>query len=168
MSAYSASKFGLRGFFDSLRGELTVFPHIHVCDLYPAFLDTPGMQHAANYTGKSLKPAPPLTDPREVARTAVSLLKYPKEKSTVGVTSKVLRISYGLFPRLCRNLTAKMVRSYLHQAGDSERTAGNVLTPVAFGTGIDGGWRNHSIKPRTRKGLLLLGVAVGLVLTGRK
>ncbi len=59
MAAYSASKFGLRGFFESLKGELIQYPDIHICDLYPGFLDTPGMQHAANYTGKSLKPAPP-------------------------------------------------------------------------------------------------------------
>jgi short-subunit dehydrogenase len=50
--AYTASKFGLRGFSAALKGELAGWPDIHVCDAYPSFLDTPGIQHAANYTGK--------------------------------------------------------------------------------------------------------------------
>ena len=45
-AGYTASKFGLRGFSQSLKGELYNWPHIHVCDLFPAFLDTPGIQHA--------------------------------------------------------------------------------------------------------------------------
>jgi NAD(P)-dependent dehydrogenase (short-subunit alcohol dehydrogenase family) len=168
MSAYSASKFGLRGFFESLRGELSVYPNIHVCDLYPAFLDTPGMQQAANYTGRELKPAPPLSDPREVARVVVSLVHHPKEKSTVGISSQILRLGYGLFPRLSRNITASTIRTYLHNAASTEVTSGNVLEPVGYGTGIDGGWRTTSIKPRHKKGLLLAGVLVALVLLGRR
>ena len=41
-AAYSASKFGLRGLSEALRGELTEYPDIHVCDIYPAVMDTPG------------------------------------------------------------------------------------------------------------------------------
>ena len=40
-TAYSASKFGLRGFSEALKGELTNYPDIHIIDLYPGFLDTP-------------------------------------------------------------------------------------------------------------------------------
>ncbi len=169
MAAYSASKFGLRGFFESLRGELKEYPEIQVCDLYAAFLDTPGIQHAANFTGKELKPAPPLTDPRELARTIVSLLQHPKEASTVGISSQLLRLSYGLFPRLSRTITATSIRTYLEAANETEITSGNVLNPVAFGTGIDGGWRKTSLKPKPQKRwLLLTGVAVGLLLLGRR
>lgn len=80
MAAYCTSKFGLRGFFESLKGELKPFPHSHVCDLYPAFLDTPGIQHAANYTGKHLRPAPPVYDPLLVARAIVRLIQNLREK----------------------------------------------------------------------------------------
>ena len=34
-AAYSASKFGLRGFTASLRQELRRYPHIHVCSVFP-------------------------------------------------------------------------------------------------------------------------------------
>jgi len=75
---YSASKFGLRGFSAALKAELTAFPDIHVCDAFPAFLDTPGIQHAANYTGKQLKPAPPVYDPVRVAMAIVKLAENPQ------------------------------------------------------------------------------------------
>eukprot|EP01030_Chromulinospumella_sphaerica_P004158 gene4158-4072_t len=37
-AAYSASKYGLRGLSEALRGELIGYPDIHVCDIYPADL----------------------------------------------------------------------------------------------------------------------------------
>ncbi|MEJ7912595.1 MAG: SDR family oxidoreductase [Chitinophagaceae bacterium] len=168
MAAYSASKFGLRGFFESLRGELLQFPNIHICDLYPAFLDTPGMQHAANYTGKVLRPSPPLLDPRTVGRAVIALLNRPVHKSALGVFPHLLHLAYGLFPDLSRNLTAFAIRTYLHGAAASEVTSGNVLAPVGYGTSIDGGWRNTSLKPATQKGLLLFGLVAVLALLRRK
>lgn len=44
-AAYGASKFGQRGFSEALRAELSDYPHIHVCDVYPYFVDTPGLRH---------------------------------------------------------------------------------------------------------------------------
>ncbi len=170
MAAYSASKFGLRGFFESLKGELNQYPHIHVCDLYPGFLDTPGMQHAANYTGKSLKPAPPVYDPRKLARAIISLVDNPQSKTTIGAASGFLRVAYNLFPTLSRNVTAAAIRAYLKQAHPIENTSGNVLHAVEYGNGIDGGWRNTSLSPslRTKRLLLFAGIAVGFIILSRK
>jgi short-subunit dehydrogenase len=170
MSAYSASKFGLRGFFESLKGELNQYPQIYVCDLYPAFLDTPGIQHAANYTGKYLKPAPPVYDPRKVAKAIISLVNHPQPKTTIGAASGFLRIAYYLFPTLSRNITAAAMRTYLKQAHTIENTSGNVLHTVEYGYGIDGGWRNTSLPPfpGTKKILLLAGMAIGLMILSKK
>ena len=169
MAAYSASKFGLRGFFESLKGELNQYPHIHVCDLYPGFLDTPGMQHAANYTGKSLKPAPPVYDPRKLARAVISLVDDPQQKTTIGAASGFLRFAYHFFPTLSRNLTATAIRAYLKQAHPIENTSGNVLHAVEYGNGIDGGWRNTSLppSPRTKKLLVLAGLTIGFIFLSR-
>jgi short-subunit dehydrogenase len=38
---YSASKFGLKGFSEALRGELSGYPGIKICDLFPVFLILP-------------------------------------------------------------------------------------------------------------------------------
>ncbi|XAZ25986.1 SDR family NAD(P)-dependent oxidoreductase (plasmid) [Sinorhizobium sp. B11] len=47
-TAYSAGKFGLRGFSEALSAELADRPSIHICDIYTAFVDTPGLGHGAN------------------------------------------------------------------------------------------------------------------------
>ena len=166
MATYSASKFGLEGFTQALRGELRSYPHIHVCNLYPGFLDTPGMQHAANYTGKQLTPSPPLTDPREVARAVIRLLHQPKETTAVGIFPHLMRIAYNLSPLLTRSITGGFINAYLQHAPGTKNTPGNVLEPVPFGTGADGGWRNTSLKPSPKKRIVLFGIAAGLLIAG--
>src|SRR5688572_6752187 len=156
-AAYSASKFGLRGFFEALKGELNQYPHIHVCDLYPGFLDTPGIQHAANYTGKVLKPAPPVSDPRDVARAVIRLAANPQSKKTIGLTSGFLKLSYAIFPALTRSITGTVIRKYLGIANEIEHTSGNVLKPVEYGTGIDGGWRLKGIPTTAKTALIIFG-----------
>ncbi|RYZ23449.1 MAG: SDR family NAD(P)-dependent oxidoreductase, partial [Sphingobacteriales bacterium] len=52
--AYSASKYGLRGYSEALRAELGSWRDIHICDVFPSYIDTPGFEHAGNYTGKKL------------------------------------------------------------------------------------------------------------------
>ena len=169
MAAYCASKFGLRGFFESLKGELSQYPHIHICDLYPGFLDTPGMQHAANYTRKNLQPAPPVYDPRKVANRIVSLIQYPQSKATIGAASGFLKMAFLLFPMLSRNLTATFIRGYLKNAQPIENTSGNVLSPVEFGRGIDGGWRGMLLKSAQKKRLwLFAGLVAGFMILSKK
>lgn len=167
-AAYTASKFGLRGFFEALKGELRNYPNIHVCDLYPGFLDSPGMQHAANYTGKFIKPAPPLYDPRRVAKAVVNLFRWPQSMVTIGTAPVFLKLAYASFPVLTRNITASVIRGYLKQAKPIENTMGNVVEPVEYGYNIDGGWSNAPSKNRIAKAVVALSVIAGLVLLQRK
>jgi len=69
-TAYTASKFGSRGFSEALRAELSSYPHIHVCEVYPTFVDTPGMSHGANHSGGQVRPPPPVIDPAYRGRCA--------------------------------------------------------------------------------------------------
>ena len=67
-AAYTASKFGLRGFTASLRQELAKYPHIHVCGVFPWIVDTPGFVHSANMSGRKLDPGPQLYQPEDWPR----------------------------------------------------------------------------------------------------
>lgn len=162
MATYCASKFGLRGFFEALKGELKDYPDIHVCDLYPGFLDTPGIQHAANYTGKYLRPAPPVYDPRRVANAVVGMIQQPRSKKTVGSSSAFLKLAYHFFPVLSRNITASFIQAYLKKAYETETTSGNILQPVDYGTSVNGGWQPYFNKAIYKKGALF--AAAGLAL----
>lgn len=164
---YSASKFGLRGFSQSLKGELYKWPNIHICDVYPAFLDTPGVQHAANYTGHYIKPAPPVYDPQRVATTIVALASNPKESVTVGSVAVLLRIATLFAPRLSRRVTALLMDGYLKKAQPLPYTPGNVLLPVAYGTSIHGGWNSQADAQKRKKTALVIAAIAGLLLLRR-
>lgn len=165
---YSASKFGLRGFSAALKAELTGFPDIHVCDAFPAFLDTPGIQHAANYTGKQLKPAPPVYDPNRLAIAIVKLADNPKAEKMVGSLSVLLRLSYGLFPMITRGITGQVIKGYLNNAESIAKTDGNIFNSVPYGNAVHGGWGIPG-KPKAHRkyiaGGLLLGAALVSILS---
>ena len=168
---YSASKFGLRGFSHALRGELRRYRHIHICDLYPAFLDSPGIQHAANYTGRILKPAPPVYDPQRLARVMVSVAWKPKRAVTVGSVAPFLRLAGFIMPAVTRTITAKAVETYLEKAEAAPETSGNLFAPVNFGTSIHGGWNSPADYQRRKKtitnSLIVAGLATGMLLLGK-
>lgn len=167
---YSASKFGLRGYSEALRGELSHYRNIHICDLFPAFLDTPGIQHAANYSGKILRPAPPVYDPQEVARAIVSAAQRPKKSVIIGSVTNLLRFAHFLVPAVTRSVTAKVINTYLKKADPAPETSGNLFAPANYGTSIHGGW-NLAIDQEARKkslitSLAVTGLATGMIILG--
>ena len=167
---YAASKFGLRGFSQSLRGELIDFPHIHVCDVFPGFLDTPGIQHAGNYTGVVLKPAPPVYDPMSVGKTIVSMAICPRNEEMVGSAAFLLRAAHFLAPSLTARIAARVMKTYFKKAKPIAETSGNIFEPVEYGSSIYGGWRPPASpqKKALLRTLMVTGLAVGLLLLRRK
>jgi len=169
-AGYTASKFGLRGFMQALKGELTPWPNIFVCDLFPAFLDTPGIQHAGNYTGKALKPAPPVYDPNRLAHAMVDVAKNPKANTYVGSVSLLLKAGHALFPALMTKITGMVIRRYLNGAEPIALTDGNVFTTVNYGMSSHGGFGLPG-KPKVHRkyivGAMLAGLAAGFLLSRR-
>jgi short-subunit dehydrogenase len=157
---YSASKYGIRGFSSALKAEVLDYPNIHVCDAYPAFLDSPGIQHAANYTGKAIKPAPPVYDPRRLAMAIVKLAAHPRAEVMVGSVSSLLRFSHGIFPGLTTRIAKMVISTYLNQAKAAQKTNGNIFNTLAFGNSVFGGWGLPG-KPKAHQKYL----ATGLILT---
>lgn len=129
-AGYSASKFGLRGFSEALREELSEWKQIHVCDMFSGFLSTPGIQHAANFTGKKLHPGPLLTKPETLAKHIVATAIAPQSRVFVGVTPRMLKIGHALMPAVTSKITGTVMRSYFHSAPGRATSSGNVLQTV--------------------------------------
>lgn len=168
--AYSSSKYALRGYSEALRGELSQYRNIHVCDLFPAFLDTPGIQHAANYLGKILRPAPPVYDPQDVARAIVNAAQKPRKSVTIGSVANLAKFANFVAPALTRRVTTKVISTYLEKADPAPETSGNLFSPAHYGTSIHGGW-NLSVDEQARKrsfitSMSVAGAATGLLVFG--
>ncbi|MFC0341424.1 SDR family oxidoreductase [Paracoccus niistensis] len=163
-AAYSASKFGLRGFAEALRGELAPHPHIHVCDVYPAFVDAPGIAHGANYTGRELSAPPPLINPRRVARVILGLADRPRPTTMIGMPTALVRLGHAISPEASTRLMARFMRSYLSDAPPAPRTSGNLFAPPADPGGIDGGFRSPGQRAGAVAALAGLALAGGLAL----
>lgn len=160
-SAYTASKYALRGFFESIKGELATFPDIHVVDLYPAFLDTPGIQHAANYTGKVLRNAPPVSDPKILARAVIAAIHNPKSDRYPGGAPKLFKLGHALAPELMVKFTSLLMRGYFKSADTIAKTDGNIFSTVDYAMGTNGNARPR-LSRQTKKQLTTTLLFAGL------
>ncbi|MFP5387034.1 MAG: SDR family oxidoreductase [Bacteriovoracia bacterium] len=127
--AYSASKFGLRGFSEALRFELKDFADIHVCDLFAAFVDTPAFTHAANYLGKEVKPTSPLIEPEKMAEAMVKLAKKPRPSIHIGAQDRLGRLTHLVTPEMTGNILNKAVKTYFSKAKEVPKSDGNLFSP---------------------------------------
>jgi short-subunit dehydrogenase len=164
-AAYTASKFGLRGFTASLRQELSTHPEIHVCGVFPAMVDTPGFVHGANVSGRRLDPGPLLYQPEDVAETFLTLVRTPRDEVAVGWPARAGQFSYAIAPRLTENLVAMAFRFLLSRARPAPNSLGTVIQAGPPGTTVDGGWLARKQIPPAgviSKGLAVLGIAAAL------
>jgi short-subunit dehydrogenase len=166
-AAYAASKFGVRAFSNGLRQELRDWPDIHVCAVYPFFMDTPGVQHGANYTRRALQPAPPVYAPEMTAEAIVSLVERPRRQVMVGAVARLAKLEYQLAPRLVEWGLARFTEAYLQRAERSPVTAGNLYDPMPERAAVHGGWRWSAPRGATLALGLIGAVAAGAMLAAR-
>lgn len=168
-TAYTASKFGVRGMVETLQGEVSDFPDIHICALYPGFQKSSGIEHAANYSGIKLSTPPPSFDPRKLAASIVKTAKNPIEASYPDWSAVVFKNLYELFPGIIRYTSSTVVRMLMRKANKDENTGGNVQNPSTGSMRIDGKTL-FSIpkKPLILAGAGILGaLAVGFIFSGK-
>jgi len=163
-AAYSASKFGLKGFAEALRAEVAEVPDIHICDIYPAFVDTPGMSHGANYIGKEISTPPGASDARAVADAIVKVVEQPKDTTTVGSITDLVRVGHFLAPALTSRAMAWLMRRSFEKSDRVNRTSGNLYRPSQPPLGIDGPHPQSRTFPLISTGVAATAFMVGLVM----
>lgn len=156
-ASYSAAKFGLRAFGESLRGELRHWPNIHVCNVFPSVMDTPGFRDGANYTGRVVKPVPPVYDPRRTARAIVGLARRPRPSVYVGLPAVLSPFAQWL-PGYS-TINASLVDASLRRARPQSESSGNLFAPPDGERRIDGRFRS----PRLRRRVLTVASAATVV-----
>ena len=168
-AAYSASKFGLRGFSEALRGELRDQPRIHVCDVYPTFVDTPGFEHAGNYTGARLSYPPGVLDPETVAEAIVKLAARPRATTVIGAPASMLKLGELAAPATT-SLMGRFLDTWSRRADRTADTTGSMYTPPRSADGV----HSHGLRPQSQGhaklalGAALVAAVVGVQLARRR
>ncbi|GGY26975.1 SDR family oxidoreductase [Pseudoduganella albidiflava] len=168
-AAYSASKFGLRGFSAALRGEMHDHPDIHICDVYPTFVDTPAIFHAGNYTGARLTYPPGALAPETVANAVVKLARQPRATTVIGMPETMLKLGQFAAP-LTNLLMKRFMDRWSRRAEPARDTVGTMYTPAPDASGIHGGQRRHGGQRNTALavGAAVVGVALAARLLSRR
>ncbi|MEW6638296.1 MAG: SDR family NAD(P)-dependent oxidoreductase, partial [Actinomycetota bacterium] len=144
VSAYVTSKFGVLGFSECLRQALHEWRDIHVCTVLPVSVDTPIFRHTANYTGRAVKPVPPVLDPQKVAEKIVRLAERPRPETTVGPTGHLLAFVHAATPGLYDLLSPHVFERSALRDEPAGRGSGNVFEPMPEWNRITGDWRGDA------------------------
>jgi NAD(P)-dependent dehydrogenase (short-subunit alcohol dehydrogenase family) len=168
VSAYVASKHALRALSESLRQELRDLPGVRVATVSPATIDTPLFGHAANYTGRGVKPAPPVYPAEKVARAIVASAVRPRRERIVGNAGRQLSLLRWTAPGLYERVNAAYVDRQHFTDQPAPATAGNLMTPMADEPDPAG---SHPARPSARaRRLAVAGLAAAgsLALVARR
>jgi short-subunit dehydrogenase len=162
-SLYATSKFAINGLAESLRMELQDAPHIQVCSVLAASIDTPLFQHGANYTGRAVKPLDPVYSAQKVARAIVRLALHPKREVVVGSAGRQMLLLRTMAPATAEKLIARRVDRNHFQKRQTPASDGNLYQPMRQWNTIGGGWRTvEESSSRGKTGsMALLGLGLG-------
>lgn len=168
-AAYSASKFGIKGLMDGLRGEISNLPNIHICNVYPQIQKSTGNSHSAKYSGLDFKIPPFAADPRDTAQEFVKLAKHPKYHKFPDWTSFFMKSIYGLFPGLVSSTTNAGMRLMMKMS-TADSAPGNIFIPSNEPHRIYGETMLPEVSRKTKTSIALaVGLGIGyLLLTPRK
>ena len=139
-ASYTASKAGLAGFTEALRLEHSSHSEVEVCGVYPAYVDTPTYLNSANYTGRALRPVPPVGTPERVAVQFVGLVLRPRRSIRVGALH-ASAVPYALAPDSTGGLAARLGSHFLFRSGPpADASDGGLFETVAGRAEARGDW----------------------------
>ncbi|MHA6625075.1 SDR family NAD(P)-dependent oxidoreductase [Pseudonocardia sichuanensis] len=162
-SAYTMSKFAIRGLGVALREELRGVRGVSVSTVLPAAVDTPIYAAAANHSGRVPQPPPPVYTAERVARVIVRQLRRPRREVVAGgLLGRVFVLQHVVAPRVAERVLAIDVERSLRRDGVVPATSGALHVPGATPAAVDGGWAGAR-RERRRRAAGLVAAAAGVV-----
>jgi NAD(P)-dependent dehydrogenase (short-subunit alcohol dehydrogenase family) len=140
VSSYVASKFALRGFAECLRQEVRDADGIEVVSVLPHGVDTPIFGRAANFSGRAVRPIPPLLRPETVAAGIVRCARSPRREVTYRYTARLLEALHAALPAVHHRLLPPAFEAGTFRDTPVAPTTGTVLTPEPAEYAVSGAW----------------------------
>jgi short-subunit dehydrogenase len=143
VSPYVAGKFAVRAFSECLREEVRDVPGVDVSTMLPQAVDTPIFARAANFSGRAVRPIPPLVDPEDVAAGIVACARSPKREVTYRRAGRALEILHSVAPPLYARMLPPAFEAGNYADAPADRNAGEVLEPRGGAHAVRGGWKER-------------------------
>jgi NAD(P)-dependent dehydrogenase (short-subunit alcohol dehydrogenase family) len=164
---YTASKWALRGLYDSLRMELAQEGSpIAVTTILPASIDTPFFEHSRSKLGSMPKPPPPLYAPELVAEAIVHAAEHPSREVPVGGSAVGFYMGQRMSPALTDAVMS--IRRLGKESQRSDRPdngADNVDAPMEGLGQVHGNYPGHVLRHSVVTSLLARTPKPGELLT---
>lgn len=133
---YVTSKWALRGFYDTIRMEMTLrHPKVKVTTILPASIDTPIFEHARTKLDHLPKPPPPLYAPDVVARAILHAAQHPQRELPVGGAAAQFLLGQRFAPALMDWVLSRRFAAVRGQQTDQPNPgADNLAAPMHRGS----------------------------------
>ena len=142
VTPYVVSKHAVRALTECLQAELADEPEIYVTALMPQAVDTPIFEHAGNYTGRQVRPIPPVLDPEKVAAGIEACAENPKLQVSYGLLGRALELVHAAAPPLYRRVAHPAFVDGTWGQVPADPADGNVLRSTRPHR-VDGDWRRQ-------------------------
>src|SRR5205085_210225 len=108
---FTAATLGRAGCSAALRQEVALRSRSARWGVHPAYVAALTAVNSGNYTGRSLRPVPPVVTPERVAEAIVGLTRRPRRARRVGALH-ALSAPYALAPGTTGRLAARLGRRF--------------------------------------------------------
>ncbi len=157
---YTATKHGIKGLMSALQSEYSIYPSIHICNIYPQVQRSTGNMHSAKYSGLDFKIPPFAADPMDTGKLILHLSRFPRNDKFPDVNSYLLKSLHTIFPHGITNLAHSGMRMMM-KLKNGKDDDGNILKPSSDPHQIYGE-TSLPVPSKTTKNLVFAGVLVGI------
>lgn len=148
MGTYVTAKWAQLAMIRTLQLETRDAPEIHISEVSPGAIDTPIYEQAANYTGRTPAPPPPVLSPAVMGRAVADCIDTPHKHVDVGPGNKIVTLGFRLLPWVYDRLVGPLAQLAVFRGSDVPPSDGNVLAPMPDRESERGGWSLLAMRRR--------------------